>query len=104
MTDFELVGKPFSGLDVGNIEKVKQSFQKISDDNEYNTIMFSTHDIKLAAQLADSIYIIGFPEGVTDYSTIIKHYDLKAMGLAWTTYGNQHRQLCEDIKELLLKS
>lgn len=102
--NFMILDEPFSGLDVGNIEKVKQSFQRISDDNEFNTIMFSTHDIRLAAELADSIYIIGHPEGVTDYSTIIKHFDLKAMGLAWTQYGEGHRQLVSEIKELLLKS
>ena len=101
---FMILDEPFSGLDVGNIDKVKQSFERISNDNEYNTTIFSTHDIKLAVEMADSIYIIGFPEGVTDYSTIVKHYDLKAMGLAWTEYGDGHRQLCADIRELLLKS
>lgn len=96
--------EPFSGLDVGNIEKVKESFEKIKNDNEYNTIIFSTHDIKLAIELADSIYIIGFPEGTTEYSTIVKHFDLKQMGLAWTEYNDSHRLLFGEIKELLLKS
>lgn len=101
---FMILDEPFSGLDVGNIEKVKQSFQRISADNEYNTIIFSTHDIKLALEMADSIYVIGFPESTTDYSTIIKHYDLKQMGLAWSEYGDGHRQVFNDIKETLLKS
>jgi len=101
---FMILDEPFSGLDVGNIEKVKASFERISNDNEFNTTIFSTHDIKLAVEMADSIYIIGFPEGTTEYSTIVKHYDLKAMGLAWTEYGEGHRQLCADIKELLLRS
>lgn len=101
---FMILDEPFSGLDVGNIEKVKQSFNRITNDNEYNTIIFSTHDIKLAIELADSIYIIGFPEGTTEYSTVVKHYDLKAMGLAWTEYGDSHREVFNDIKETLLKS
>lgn len=101
---FMILDEPFSGLDVGNIEKVKASFERISNDNEFNTTIFSTHDIKLAVEMADSIYIVGFPEGTTEYSTIVKHYDLKAMGLAWTEYGEGHRQLCADIKELLLRS
>jgi hypothetical protein len=41
---------------------------------------------------------------VTDYSTVVKHYDLKAMGLAWTEYNDSHRAVYNDIKELLLKS
>ena len=96
--------EPFSGLDVGNIEKVKESFGRVLTANEYNTIIFSTHDIRLAAELADSIYIVGFPEGTTEYSTIVKHYDLKKMGLAWQPYGSGHRDLVKEIKELLLRS
>ena len=101
---FMILDEPFSGLDVGNIEQVKQSFKRIGDANELNTIIFSTHDIRLAVEMADSIYIVGFPEGVTDYSTIVGHFDLKKMGLAWEEYGDGHRQLVADIKELLLKS
>lgn len=101
---FMILDEPFSGLDVGNIEKVKASFERISSANEYNTTIFSTHDIKLAVEMADSIYILGFPEGVTDHSTIIKHYDLKFMGLAWQQYGEGHRQLVADIRDKLLKS
>jgi polar amino acid transport system ATP-binding protein len=100
---FMILDEPFSGLDVGNIEKVKESFGRILSADEYNTIIFSTHDIRLAVELADSIYIVGFPEGET-VSTIVKHYDLKAMGLAWEPYGNGHRQVVTEIKELLLKS
>lgn len=101
---FMILDEPFSGLDVGNIEKVKQSFERIGTAHESNTIMFSTHDIRLAAELADSIYIIGRPEGVENYSTVLKHYDLKQMGLAWTQYGDGHRKLVTEIKEILLNS
>ena len=101
---FMILDEPFSGLDVGNIEKCKQSFERIKEANEYNTIIFSTHDIKLALEMADSIYILGFPEGVTDYSTIVGHFDLKQLGLAWTEYGDGHRQVFNQIKELLLRS
>lgn len=101
---FMVLDEPFSGLDVGNIEKVKLAFNRISNDDELNTIIFSTHDIPLAVELADSIYIIGHPEGVTDYSTIVKHYDLKQMGLAWTPYGEGHRALVKQIKEVVLNS
>ena len=101
---FMILDEPFSGLDVGNIEKVKESFQRIGQEHEMNTIIFSTHDINLAVELADSIYILGFPEGVTEYSTIVKHYDLKKMGIAWTPYGESHRNLEREIRELMLVS
>ena len=101
---FMIFDEPYSGLDVGNIETVKESFDLILNSNELNTIIFSTHDINLAVEMADSIYVIGHPEGITDYSTVIKHFDLKEMDLAWKTFGAGHLSLVKEIKELLLKS
>lgn len=101
---FMILDEPASGLDVGNIEKLKTSFNKIIDTNENNTIIFSTHDINLAVEMADSIYILGHPEGVTDYSTIVKHYDLKELGLAWQEFGPRHLDLVGQIKNVLLNS
>lgn len=101
---FMVFDEPFSGLDVGNIEQVKKSFELIQNADELNTIIFSTHDINLAVELADSIYIIGRPEENAQYSTIVKHYDLKQMGLAWQAYGMQHVNLVKEIKQVLLNS
>ena len=101
---FMILDEPFSGLDVGNIEKVKESFVKIGNANELNTIIFSTHDIRLAVELSDSIYILG-PHGEDPTcSTIIKHYDLKAMGLAWKPFSDGHRALHHEIHDLVVKS
>jgi polar amino acid transport system ATP-binding protein len=101
---FMVFDEPFSGLDVGNIESVKQAFELILSSDELNTIIFSTHDIKLAVELADVIYIIGYPEGITDHSTIVNKYDLKELGFAWTKFGPDHLELIESIKADLLKS
>jgi ABC-type uncharacterized transport system ATPase subunit len=97
-----ILDEPFSGLDVGNIEKVKLSFDKISAANELNTIIFSTHDIRLAVELSDSIYILGKHGEETSCATIIKHYDLKAMGLAWEPFNDGHRKLHHEIHDLVL--
>jgi len=101
---FMVLDEPFSGLDVGNIEKAKSTFNKVLSANELNTIIFSTHDVSLAVELADSIYVIGRPQGVDDYSTIVKHYDLKENGLAWTEFGEGHLRLVNEIKQILMNS
>lgn len=101
---FMIFDEPFSGLDVVNIEKVQETFKMILEDNELNTIIFSTHDVNLAVTIADSIYVIGFTEDNKDYSTIVSHYDLKEMGLSWTEYGAQHLKLVNQIKNDLRKS
>ena len=106
--NFIIMDEPFSGLDVGNILKVKQSFKRISESNEFNTLIFSTHDIDLAVELADSIHVIGNPtiDGVKQtYGTVVKNYDLKELGLAWNTEMTAtHRALANSIKSDILNS
>ena len=99
-----ILDEPFSGLDVGNIESVKESFRLIGSEDDFNTIIFSTHDINLAVELADSIYVIGHPSNDVKYSTIVKNYDLKQMGLAWKEFGAQHLDLVNQIKIDLINS
>lgn len=106
---YMVLDEPFSGLDIGNIMSVKKAFQLINESHELNTIMFSTHDIELAVELADSIYILGYkPEengqpGAT--ATILKHFDLKQMGLAWQDgFTSEHLDCVKQVKEIMLKS
>lgn len=105
---YMVLDEPFSGLDVGNILNVKRSFQLICDSHDLNTIIFSTHDIELAVELADSIYIIGYPQkdgNLTNTGTILKHFDLKQMGLAWHDgLRPEHLELVKQIKDIMLSS
>lgn len=101
---FMVLDEPTSGLDLINIEDIKNSFELIQKDHELNTIIFSSHDINFAVEMADSIYVVGHPEGTTEYSTIIKHFDLKEMGLAWQPFGTKHIELVKEIKEVFRKS
>lgn len=101
---FLVFDEPFSGLDVGNIQKAKESFERIQAAHELNTIIFSTHDIRLACQIADSIYIIGYPDEKKEFSTVVNHYDLKQLGLAWQKFGQAHLELVEKIENDLLNS
>lgn len=101
---FMVLDEPFSGLDVGNIRNVKSAFSLIQKAHELNTIIFSTHDIRLATELADSIYIVGHKDGNKEYSTIVNHYDLKKMGLAWREFGSAHLDLLKNIETDLMKS
>jgi ABC-type nitrate/sulfonate/bicarbonate transport system ATPase subunit len=106
---YMVLDEPFSGLDVGNIMSVKKSFQLINESNELNTIIFSTHDIELAVELADSIYVVGHKPGndgqLGTVGTILKHFDLKQMGLAWQDgLGKDHLECIKEIKDIMLAS
>jgi ABC-type multidrug transport system ATPase subunit len=104
---YMVLDEPFSGLDVGNIESVKKAFHLINNSNDLNTILFSTHDIELAVELADSIYIIGYADrtndGASKGGSILKHFDLKQMGLAWCEkFNSDHIDCVREIKDLML--
>jgi len=104
---FIVLDEPFSGLDVGNIEEVRQSFDLLCSLSEYNTVIFSTHDIELALQLAQSIYVIGHPTingEKKDYGTIVAQYDLREMGLAWKEFGEKHDKLYDEIVRQMMIS
>jgi len=106
---YMVLDEPFSGLDVGNIMSVKKDFQLINESHDLNTIIFSTHDIELAVELADSIYVLGYPQQkdgtLNSAGTILKHFDLKQMGLAWHDgFSAKHLDCVNMIKELMLKS
>jgi len=106
---YMVLDEPFSGLDVGNIENVKKAFDLINCGHDLNTILFSTHDIELATELADSIYVVGHPKkadgSLESYGTIIKHFDLKAMGIAWRNeFTVDHINLVKEIKSVMLES
>lgn len=105
---YMVLDEPFSGLDIGNIENVKKSFALISQSNELNTVIFSTHDIELAVELADSIYIIGYPQkgsATEEIGTVVKHMDLKQRGLAWHEgLQKEHLECVKEIREVMLAS
>ncbi len=92
--------EPFSGLDVRNIDDVKKSFEMITQTSELGTIIFSTHDIHLAVELADLIYVVGFEKGKPG-GTIVRCFDLKKMGIAWEPYGPLHAELTSGIKKII---
>jgi ABC-type nitrate/sulfonate/bicarbonate transport system ATPase subunit len=106
---YMVLDEPFSGLDVGNIMNARKSFDLIDQGHDLNTIIFSTHDIELASEIADSIYVIGYPkkeDGTLDsIATIVKHFDLKAMGIAWQNeLTPDHLELVKEIKAVMLSS
>lgn len=101
---FMVLDEPTSGLDLINVDDVKRTFELIRDSHELNTIIFSTHNIDFAIEMADSIYVVGFPDETQEWATIVKHYDLKAMGLAWQEFGIKHLELSKEIKEVFRNS
>ncbi len=105
---FIVLDEPFSGLDVKNIEEVKEAIQKLTTTSEINTVLFSTHNIDLAVSIADSIFLVGYEKDhkgdFIEGGTLLSHYDLKKMGIAWTPYSKEHIDIAEKLKKKMLES
>lgn len=102
-----VMDEPFSGLDIGNIEEVKKTFELLSNSGDYNTVVFSTHDIELAIELAQSIYVIGYPTvngKLQNYGTIVAKYDLREMNLCWREKCEDHDKLYKEIAQQMMNS
>ncbi|NIG52016.1 ABC transporter ATP-binding protein [Chitinophaga sp. Cy-1792] len=100
---FILLDEPFSGLDMVMINKVIQLLLKVSTIQETNTLILVSHDIVNAAAISDTVWVLGTtPE--KEGATIIKEYDLCAMGLAWQPEIRKEPEfhsLVHDIQDLL---
>ena len=108
-TNYIILDEPFSGLDVGNIQNVINAFKLINETHELNTIIFCTHDIELAVQLADTVYVIGYPTldngNLEMVGTIVEKFDLKECGVAWhNSFTEKHIEIVEEVKKAILNS
>lgn len=105
---FIVLDEPFSGLDVKNKLDVKASFEKISNSDDLNTIIFSTHEIELAVELADYIIVIGYPSdgkgGLVEVGTLLHTVDLKELGLAWKDFSSEHVKIQQQIEQIIVNS
>jgi ABC-type nitrate/sulfonate/bicarbonate transport system ATPase subunit len=85
-----------------------RTINKLTTTSEINTVIFSTHNIDLAVSLADSIYLIGYEKDAQgnfiEGGTLLEHYDLKKLGLAWTPYSKEHIEIAEKLKAKMLES
>lgn len=81
-THYILMDEPFSGLDPVAKDKVCELITEVNLVDELNTTIFTTHDLESAAQIADTIWVLGREPG-KDGATIVKEYDLITLGLAW---------------------
>ncbi|UYQ92295.1 ATP-binding cassette domain-containing protein [Chitinophaga horti] len=96
---FILLDEPFSGLDVLMIDRVTALLQKISTLNEHNTLIIVSHDIENAAAISDMVWILGTEEGKPG-ATIVKEYDLCAMGLAWEPHIRENMAFVELLADI----
>lgn len=85
---FILLDEPFSGLDFAMKDKVIELLIKVSNLNEYNTLVIVSHDIESTCAISDTIHVLANKNG--EGATVIQTYDMMKEDLVWHP----------DIKEL----
>ena len=82
-----LLDEPFSGLDINAIASVNDLIQQVTNEDEFNTIIITSHDITNSLAISDTILILG--RDVDDNNQFIQgakikyEFDLAQMNLAW---------------------
>lgn len=96
---FLLMDEPFSGLDVMAKERVQDTLRAVTTAHEHNTVIFTTHDLEAAVQLADELWVLGREQGKPG-ATVIERIDLAAKGLAWRPDVLNHLSYWPTVKHL----
>ena len=108
--NYLVMDEPVSGLDPLMKQKVCELIIRLSEMNELTTIIVITHDIRAAAKVADTIWLLGQDRDESGRlipgSYIKKQYDLASMGLCWheeLTRSAQFNDLVTQIDEVDFK-
>lgn len=101
---FMILDEPISGLDPISVDNVKDNMQRFKFENDLNTIIFATHDLNFAVEMADVIYILGHKNPEDTFSTIVDKIDLREMDLYQKKFGEAHNKVVEEIKIKLRNS
>jgi ABC-type nitrate/sulfonate/bicarbonate transport system ATPase subunit len=96
---FILMDEPFSGLDIIAKGVVRELIQQVSTADELNTIIFTTHDLEAAIQIADTIWVMGRDAG-KDGATMRTSINLIERGLAWNPDVENHPNYWPTVQEL----
>ena len=78
-----LLDEPFSGLDPAALGDVCDLVGEVANDDELNTVVVVTHDIRAALEVSDTIFLLGAT--AKGGARVEATYDLVEMGIAWRT-------------------
>ena len=82
-----IMDEPFSGLDIVSKDQACELIVGMSNMNELNTIILTTHDVKTACAVADRVIVIGRDLDTNGQpipgTYVVRDEDLKLQDLCW---------------------
>ena len=94
---FIILDEPFSGLDVKSKVSAKTFIREIVNEHEFNTVLFCTHNINVAVEMADVILIL------SEDGRLTKQYNLREENYVYNQLTERHVELTEEIQNHFLK-
>lgn len=98
-----LMDEPFSGLDPLAKQATCTLISEVARSDEQTTIIVVTHDLREAAKIADTIWLLGHgrtASGERAGSRIVATFDLIARDLAWDPAIEHTARFGEFVREL----
>lgn len=103
--NFLLMDEPFSGLDPLAKQIVENLITDVAKLDDLTTVIITTHDIKSAIAVADTIRLLGRERDASGQiipgANIRFEYDLMKMGLSWHPNVHELPQFNELEKEII---
>jgi ABC-type nitrate/sulfonate/bicarbonate transport system ATPase subunit len=104
-THFILMDEPFSGLDVKMKHEVCRFIQEVAEVDEFNTTIFTTHDIETACMIADTVWVMGYDKDEKGQNIpgarIVQTFNLIERGLAWNPQALSHPNFIPTVREIM---
>lgn len=102
---FLLMDEPTAGLDPVVKKKVCNLITEVANQDDLNTLIVVTHDIRSALSFADTIWLMGRERDsngkVISGARIKKTYDLVERGLTWNRESMNEPEFVETEKEIM---
>ena len=102
---FLLMDEPTAGLDPLMKRKVCSLITEVANQDDLNTIIVVTHDIRSALSFADTVWVMGRDRDaqgrIVSGAKIKKVYDLVERGLTWNRDAMNEPEFIETEKEIL---
>jgi NitT/TauT family transport system ATP-binding protein len=102
--NFVLMDEPFSGLDPMAVGQVSKLITEVANADELNTVVVVTHDISAAAEVSDTIWLLGRDRdekgNVIPGARIKATYNLIERDLAWTPGITETKEFADVVREI----
>jgi ABC-type nitrate/sulfonate/bicarbonate transport system ATPase subunit len=103
-TNYMVMDEPFSGLDPIMKARAQEAIVKLSQLDEYNTVIIVTHDVTEGLTVSDTCWMMGYDKDAVGNNIlgarIVAHLDLADLGFAWRPDLERDPKFLQFVREV----